>query len=131
NKVLSISKNHNPTDIQEINRIQSAGGKIINNRINGILNTSRSFGNFEFKTNNTGNYDYIFGKIIPLPDIKIIPLSNIKHIIITSDAPYENNLFTPISFTRTLLSTSNKLKFINELKHQINTDITFIIINIK
>ena len=50
-KTYSLSHDHKPEDINELNRIVSAGGKISNGRINNGLNLSRSFGDFSYKSN--------------------------------------------------------------------------------
>lgn len=44
--VRHASKDHKPTDIEEIDRILEMNGKIVNSRVNGILAVSRSIGDF-------------------------------------------------------------------------------------
>jgi len=49
---ICLSKDHKPTDPAERERINNAGGKVEADRVNGILATSRSFGDFKFKVVN-------------------------------------------------------------------------------
>lgn len=46
---ILLSHDHKPTDPSERERIYNAGGKVEADRVNGILATSRSFGDFKFK----------------------------------------------------------------------------------
>ncbi len=50
-KAIAVTEDHLVTKREEKERIVGAGGLIANNRINGILNMSRSFGIFSFKNN--------------------------------------------------------------------------------
>lgn len=43
---------HKPTDQKETMRIQNAGGRVLNARVDGGLALSRAFGDFEYKTRN-------------------------------------------------------------------------------
>ena len=44
-----MSIDHKPELPNEFNRIKKAGGRIIEGRVNGLLNLSRSIGDFQFK----------------------------------------------------------------------------------
>lgn len=44
-----ISVEHNPNHPDEKRRIEAAGGKVKNNRVNGLLSMSRSLGDFRYK----------------------------------------------------------------------------------
>ena len=48
-EVNSMSTDHKPELPNEFNRIKKAGGKILEGRVNGLLNLSRSIGDFQFK----------------------------------------------------------------------------------
>ena len=48
-EVNSMSIDHKPELPNEFNRIKKAGGRIIEGRVNGLLNLSRSIGDFQFK----------------------------------------------------------------------------------
>lgn len=50
-KAVPLSFDHKPDHPQEHNRIEKAGGIVEQGRINGALNLSRAFGDFEFKNN--------------------------------------------------------------------------------
>ena len=49
---IILSSQHRPTDESEKNRIESENGLIINDKLYGILNTTRGFGNFAFIKSN-------------------------------------------------------------------------------
>lgn len=46
---MPLSTDHKPENEIERKRIQAAGGDIVNGRVNGGLNLSRSFGDFNYK----------------------------------------------------------------------------------
>ena len=50
-KIIRLSQDHRTDDKEERKRIISEGGMIINNRVNGELMLTRSFGDFDFKQN--------------------------------------------------------------------------------
>lgn len=45
-----LSKDHKASDPQEIDRIRSAGGKIMDGRVAGGLAITRAFGDFAYKS---------------------------------------------------------------------------------
>ena len=49
NVVEKMIYEHKPTNKEEVERIEKAGLRVINDRINGIIAVSRSFGDKEFK----------------------------------------------------------------------------------
>ncbi len=69
-KAVAVTEDHLASKPKEKERIVSAGGLIANNRINGVLNMSRSFGVFSFK-NNTFN-KRLAQCVIPQPDIYMV-----------------------------------------------------------
>uniref|UniRef100_A0A0K2TZL3 protein-serine/threonine phosphatase n=1 Tax=Lepeophtheirus salmonis TaxID=72036 RepID=A0A0K2TZL3_LEPSM len=52
-KTIGLSEDHKPFDPKEQHRIESAGGYVEFNRVNGNLALSRALGDFEFKKNAT------------------------------------------------------------------------------
>ena len=46
-----ISKDHKPYHDAELKRIEAAGGKVVNKRVNGMHGVSRSFGDYFYKQN--------------------------------------------------------------------------------
>ena len=46
---FEMSVDHKPTSEGEINRVQKAGGFIVENRINGSLSLTRALGDFDYK----------------------------------------------------------------------------------
>jgi serine/threonine protein phosphatase PrpC len=49
NNFVRMTNDHKPNNNDEKKRIKKAGSKILDNRINGLLNMSRSFGDYQFK----------------------------------------------------------------------------------
>ena len=64
---LPLSTDHKPENNDERKRIQAAGGDIVNGRVNGGLNLSRSFGDFHYKKVKNKKWDEQL--IICKPDI--------------------------------------------------------------
>jgi serine/threonine protein phosphatase PrpC len=50
-KALDLSKDHKPDSAEEESRIKKAGGYITMGRVNGGLNLTRSFADFDYKKN--------------------------------------------------------------------------------
>jgi len=48
-KTENMSVDHKPDDELELKRIRSAGGAVIDGRVNGNLNLSRALGDHEYK----------------------------------------------------------------------------------
>lgn len=48
-EAIPLSKDHKPDDPEEKRRIIELGGFVNDNRVNGSLNLSRAFGDFEYK----------------------------------------------------------------------------------
>lgn len=89
-ELLSSSKDHCPTNEEERDRINAAGGYISYGRIDGNIAVSRAFGDFEFKTTMTLSYDPINGKMSTVPDVKALQLSPPLFILLTSDGAFDS-----------------------------------------
>lgn len=94
---ICLSKDHKPNNPAEKNRILLAGGKVEADRVNGVLATSRSFGDFKFKVvshysaafKSQGNGDDI---VTSKPEIRVhkIDWSQDEFIVIGCDGLYDN-----------------------------------------
>jgi serine/threonine protein phosphatase PrpC len=94
NKIVAETVDHEPTTYQEMMRIKAAGGFVTGNRVNGSLMISRAFGDFQLKGTIHSAYDPINGKVSAVPTIRVIEVEyDPMHVILTSDAPFENNLY--------------------------------------
>lgn len=83
-----LSTDHKPTLPKEQDRIYKAGGQIINNRVMGKLNFTRSIGDFEYKNNNS----ILPGEqiISANPSVKVEPLlGNEDFLILASDGVFD------------------------------------------
>ena len=94
--IISETKDHKPTDELEANRVKKAGGFVKYNRIMGDLALSRAFGDYMYKNNINKNleYDPYNAAVSAEPDVIIVDIIRPMTIILTSDAPYEDNSFT-------------------------------------
>lgn len=133
-EIISVTDDHQPDDHDEIIRILKAGGNISYGRVNGDLAVTRSFGDFDLKSNKEVIYDPVNGIISAIPDIKIIQIQDKMMFMITSDAPFEDmNLARFFKETIKQLSLTNynfsltTLQLTHWLKHQTSDDITIII----
>ena len=68
--VVPLSWDHDPTSPKETARIEAAGLRVFEGRINGDLNISRSFGDFAFK--NGKDEEYQSFAITVHPDVSIV-----------------------------------------------------------
>lgn len=87
NSCSELSFDHKPDNEVELNRIKRAGGKVIENRVNGDLNLSRAFGDFSYKSN--PNLSEVEQLIICEPDIMSLPLEGIDYLILGCDGIFE------------------------------------------
>ena len=79
-RVIALSEDHKPENENERNRINHAGGFIIEGRVNGNLNLSRAIGDLEYKKNPglKANEQLISAE----PDIVSRDLTNDDHFIV-------------------------------------------------
>lgn len=143
-KIISITIDHHPDNEEEKLRIEKGGGTVSYGRVNGDLAVTRSFGDFDLKSNREVTYDPVNGIISAVPDIKVINLDtidfnplNIQERIIfmlTSDAPFEDMTFEKF-FNETIRQLSENTydfslttsRLTQWLKRQTSDDITIII----
>jgi serine/threonine protein phosphatase PrpC len=133
NRIISITTDHTPEF--DRNRIFSNGGKIINGRINGSLMISRGFGDFSMKMV-SNRFDPINGLVSIVPTITIIPKPVHAYALLTSDAPFENDVFinedlvymTQIILTETPKAIAHRL--VNIVAPKTTDDTTIIIVKI-
>ena len=87
-KPIPLSKDHKPTLDEERNRIEAAGGVVIYGRVNGILNLSRTIGDFEFKNKKELGPEKQMVSVIP--DIKVEPIDkDTKYLILACDGIWD------------------------------------------
>lgn len=80
NKIIQLSVDHKPEDIDEKRRIYANGGFVANSRLNGILAMSRSMGDILLKQKGLTSYpDIIIGKVT----------KKFKYLVIASDGLYD------------------------------------------
>ncbi|XP_075717451.1 integrin-linked kinase-associated serine/threonine phosphatase 2C [Rhinoderma darwinii] len=78
--VLSLSKEHNPTQYEERMRIQRAGGNVRDGRVLGVLEVSRSLGDGQYKRCG----------VISIPDVKRCPLTEgDKFVLLACDGLFK------------------------------------------
>jgi serine/threonine protein phosphatase PrpC len=106
NKIKQISIDHRPDLIKEKIRIELLGGKIIKNRVQGILGLTRSFGDRKIRK-----------FIQPIPDIYEGKINNIKYFLQGSDGvfDYASNKEIINFFNKCLKKTKNNYKISIEM----------------
>jgi serine/threonine protein phosphatase PrpC len=67
----ALSTDHKPEDMKERERIERAGGKVHQGRIDGELAVARAIGDFKFKAKTSGETPEGLNKVICTPDIKV------------------------------------------------------------
>ncbi|XP_053565890.1 integrin-linked kinase-associated serine/threonine phosphatase 2C isoform X2 [Bombina bombina] len=91
--VLSLSREHNPTQYEERMRIQRAGGNVRDGRVLGLLEVSRSIGDGQFKRCG----------VISTPDVKRCPLTHSdRFILLACDGLFK--VFSPEEATNFILN---------------------------
>ena len=79
-KAIELSEDHKPELARERARIEKAGGFVEDNRVNGILNLSRSLGDLEYKNDSGRPLDEQM--ITAIPEIKREPIDKDTHFLI-------------------------------------------------
>lgn len=135
--LLSSTVDHVPENIEEQQRIELAGGEVINDRVQGVLAVSRAFGDYSLKTNNDILYDPINGCVSSVPSITVIDTTGTDRLyyLLTSDAPYEMGRFTDndliVMMCRLLRSTDSyegiAKKLVNNIVQWTTDDITIVV----
>lgn len=95
NKTFTVD--HDPNREDEKQRIRDAGGFVSYGRLQGVIAVSRAFGDFEFKINKSYFNDSINGQMCAVPDVTVSSITRPSYILLTSDAPFENDSFTNYS----------------------------------
>lgn len=87
-KLVILSEDHKPDSEVEKQRIEKAGGVIVNGRVNGGLNLTRALGDFDYKS--TPNLEYHEQMITCHPDVIVVPRqSDDEFIIMGCDGIWE------------------------------------------
>ncbi len=84
---VELTKDHKPGEEGEAARIGRAGGSVINGRVNGDLNVSRTLGDLRYKSDKSlGAGEQL---ISPLPDVTAQSLADgIEYVLIGSDGVF-------------------------------------------
>lgn len=87
-ETVALSDDHKPQLGQERARIEEAGGKVENDRVNGMLAMSRAIGDYSYKTNE--NRPVEGQLVIPTPDITTVPRSaNDAFLVLACDGIFD------------------------------------------
>lgn len=104
--IVATTNDHKPTNSIEQSRIKSAGSYVTSGRINSSLAVARALGDFDLPNirpyyyksirqinKNIILFDPINGPVSAVPDVQVTPKNQVTNIILTSDAPFENDAF--------------------------------------
>ncbi|CAH8477354.1 unnamed protein product [Schistosoma margrebowiei] len=112
---ICLTKDHNPMDYEERQRIQATGASVQNGRVNNVLEVSRSFGDYQFKKQG----------VTCIPDVKKCQLTdNDQFLLIACDGLWKS--FPPneaVHLTHELLMQEIK-KYENEHRESQNGQCT-------
>ena len=87
-EAVDLSEDHKPNNEKEKQRIINAKGFVEDNRVNGVLNLSRSLGDYEYKLNAALKPDE--QQVISLPDVRIEKItSDVDFVVIACDGIWE------------------------------------------
>ena len=85
---LEMSQDHKPDNVEELRRIEAAGGFVEEGRVRGILSLSRALGDLEYKLNKKIGVEAQM--ITCVPEIKKVELtSDDKFLIIACDGIWD------------------------------------------
>eukprot|EP01041_Mallomonas_annulata_P003093 gene3093-6067_t len=115
-KAISLLPMHRPSDKEEKIRIESAGGKVMNNRVNGILAISRAFGDVQFKS-----YEGNAGLLTASPDLTTEDICGaVEFAVVASDGLWD--VMTPqvvVDYIRKRASVRGSLPLVaQDLVHE-------------
>lgn len=99
NRIVSATTDHEPNNDNEKARINAAGGFVLQNRVCGLLAVSRAFGDYEFKSHSR-QYDPERAMVCAIPEITVTNKPKDCRIILTSDAPFENNVHNNLTLAQ-------------------------------
>lgn len=119
-RALSMTVDHKPDLDSEKNRIINANGYVLDGRVNGNLNLSRSIGDLDYKKN-----PYLKPEeqtIIAYPDVTEFPLRDIDFIILACDGVWDckSNQDTVDYINRRIYNNSNNNNLSNILEEMMN-----------
>ncbi len=88
-RAIPVTKDHKPKDPGERLRIHKAGGEVSkDDRVDGILGVSRSFGDFMFKMNSS--LPAHEQRVTALPDVRTVEIDNsIDFLVVASDGIFD------------------------------------------
>ena len=87
-KVIELSSDHKPDKEIERNRIQKAGGSVINGRVEGNLNLSRALGDLQYKSDKSLKPEEQM--ISAYPDVTVRDITpDLEFIVMGCDGVYE------------------------------------------
>jgi serine/threonine protein phosphatase PrpC len=98
-----LSINHKPDMIEEKRRIEASGGGVYGGRVNGNINISRSFGDFNYKKMDVPEIDPADYTITVVPTVKIFPRkSEDKYLVLACDGLWDT-IINGITINDTLI----------------------------
>lgn len=106
----AMSFDHKPEDTHEFKRIVSAGGHVLDGRVNSGLNLSRAFGDFSYKDADLPAEEQM---ITPCPDVRetSLNINEVEYIFLACDGIWNsmNNIMTSKFIQKAATSADNNL----------------------
>lgn len=85
---INMSEDHKPDLEKEKKRIEAAGGTVEDNRVNGVINLSRSLGDLDYKMNKSKKPEEQI--ITAFPDVKVEKIANeTEFLVIACDGVWD------------------------------------------
>jgi len=120
-KAIELTTDHKPDSAEEKRRIRRAGGTIEDNRVLGILNLSRGFGDFEYKRNQDLAQEEQM--VTAFPDIKSVKLTKeAQFLVLGTDGVWD--MFSPQECVDFVLARLNKQALEKTLEELLNACVT-------
>lgn len=88
--VLAATRDHKPTN--EVQRVLTAGGTVVGNRVNGVLATSRAMGDADLKRcRNDGSFTPSRGAVTALPDVHrmVLRSKSVVYLCVATDGVWD------------------------------------------